>query len=359
MIMRIAFAAAVASLLVAAPVFAEDAGSTDASSGVTPTADAGSAATDTSGASVADATTTPTSDAGSATPTGDAGGTGDDASGGGSFTVNPCWDEKCPKEVAVCKADPDCSLIAKCIKDKGDTAAKCAQDAGLDQAKFEAAFAKYSPISACGWTACADPNAGTCKDRCGTFDDKQPCNCDGLCHQYKDCCADHKAQCAAMYSCKGFCDSTISNQNSDKLACNCDASCPAGELCCEDYAITCGGTACVPKCAGKECGDDGCGKPCGACTGGAVCNSGKCIGGGEVDAGTSEEDTGASSGGSSSGGTVTDTSDTGSASSSGGTTTTPPADDGGCSATPTSNNGALALLLLAIGGMAILRRRFA
>ena len=392
MITRTAFAAAVASLLFASPAFAEDAGATDASSGATPTADAGS--TDQDAGSTADTTTgaadagtgvTPTADAGS---TDDAGTTADTTTGadagstdaimsvdttagdatsadgggtGGQFTENKCWDEKCPKEVAACKANADCAFIAKCIKDTGDSAAKCAQDAKWDQNKFNAAFQIYNAISTCGWTACADPTAGTCKDRCGTFDNKAPCNCDGLCHQYKDCCADHKAMCAAMYSCKGFCGSNISNQNSDKLACNCGDSCPGGENCCDDHALQCKGTACQPDCTGKECGDDGCGGKCGDCTGGAVCNSGKCIGGGSSsggdDAGSSSggDDAGSSSGGSSSGG-VTDASDAGS--SSGGTTTTPPrTDDGGCTAGHTGNHGQLALVLIALGGLAILRRR--
>ena len=40
------------------------------------------------------------------------------------------------------------------------------------------------------------------------------------------------------------------------------------------------GTTCT--CAGRMCGDDGCGRSCGVCSGGASCNAGMCVPGGEV-----------------------------------------------------------------------------
>lgn len=38
----------------------------------------------------------------------------------------------------------------------------------------------------------------------------------------------------------------------------------------------CAVKTCVPACSGKNCGSDGCGGDCGTCIGGMVCNSGKC-----------------------------------------------------------------------------------
>lgn len=357
MITRTALAAALATMLLAGPAFAVDAGATDASSGVTPTADAGSTA---DAGTSADAGSS--ADGGSAT---DAGGTTD------SFTLNPCWDEKCPKEVDACKKNADCAFLAKCVKDsKGDkTTTKCAQDAKWDQAKFSAASEIYTKILNCGWTACADPTKGSCKDQCGKYlGDNAPCNCDGFCVEYKDCCQDHKGICSDMYSCKGKCGQGRSQQNASQMTCSCAPNCKDDSSCCEDYDLQCGGAPCEPKCAGKECGDDGCGKSCGECTGGAVCDAtGKCIGGGgsssggTADAGSVSDagssSSGGSSGASSSGGATDATADTGS-SSGGTTTTTTNKDDSGCSATPTGNNANLALVLLALGMMVLVRRRF-
>lgn len=382
MINRTALAAAIACLLVAAPAFAdEDAGSTDASSGVTPTADAGTTA---DAGAVDDAgSSTPTADAGS---TADAGGT-DDATtsvdgvtspdaddspdggmSGGGFTENACWDEKCPKEVDACKTDKVCNALATCIKG-GKTLNTCAGDqqkAGATQEQLQAASATYNAIQECGWKACADPTKGTCVDKCGQYlGAAAPCNCDGFCVQYGDCCQDHKGVCSAMYSCGGGkCGQARGQDNAADTTCSCDDGCKAGDSCCGDYEVQCGGTKCEPSCTGKECGPDGCGGSCApGCSGGAACDAqGKCIGGGSssgADAGESD-DAGASSGGASSGGTssggVADASDVGTGSS-GGTTTTPPADSGGCSATPTSDNSQLALILFALAALALIRRR--
>lgn len=357
---RITAAACAALLLVAAPVLADDAGPTDTASDATATSDAGSGAD--AGSLAGDATST--ADAGVQPDTSD-----------GPFSVNPCWDEKCPAEVAACKAAPDCAKLGKCVKDSGKSAGACGEELKLTKEQYDPAASLFNKISTCGWTACADPTKGTCKDRCGTFDDVSPCNCDGLCKDYGDCCADHQAQCPAMFSCKGFCDAKVTNTNSDKLACNCDASCPAGADCCTDYALQCKGTSCTPNCADKQCGPDGCGKTCGSCQAGAQCDfSGKCIGGGSSSGGT--DATSSSSGGDgagSSSGAVTDAGGTdggssGGASSGGsssGTTTTTPttsSDSGGCSAAPAGSSGStgfMALILLALGGLWLRRRTLA
>ena len=44
---------------------------------------------------------------------------------------------------------------------------------------------------------------GTCAHRCGMFDKSAPCQCNGGCGAYGDCCADYAAQCANPVQCMG------------------------------------------------------------------------------------------------------------------------------------------------------------
>ena len=304
------------------------------------------------------------SDAGAATDAGspsDAVDTPAPATGTGSFNENACWDEKCPKETAACKADDMCSKFVACLK-TGKSAQACGQELQLDQAKADALNKILNPLQECGWKACADPDGGSCKDQCGKYLGRTAkCQCDDQCEQYGDCCSDYKELCGGGGSggggsCKDKCG-TPYDQNAD---CQCDNECESNNDCCPDYKDLCS-QACVPDCAGKKCGDDGCGGVCGTCAQGNTCDStGQCQPDKtETDAGTGAQDSGAATdaGGSSGGGT------SGGGTSGGGTATPAPAapkSSGGCTAAP-SSQGALpfALVIVTLFGAVILRRRFA
>lgn len=192
-----------------------------------------------------------------------------DTTATGSFSPNPCWDEKCPKETAACKALPDCVAAA---------------------AKGDLKNAEYGALANCGWKSCNDPSKGSCVGKCGKFDNTWPCNCDDACKDIGDCCADRATACPVAPAPVGSCaksDCAKDSQGIDSTGapakCYCDSTCAQTKDCCADYETTCGkgGTGpCVPQCAGKKCGPDGCGKTCGVCGAGAVCdNAGQCLGG--------------------------------------------------------------------------------
>jgi hypothetical protein len=271
----------------------------------------------------------------------------------GSFNVNPCWDEKCAKETAACKASANCVKIHDCGGDP-----KCIDPiVKADKAAGDLFFA----ISDCGYKACNDPTKGSCKDKCGKFlGDTAPCNCDDACKdpKYGDCCADIDIVCATANSCEGKCGKY------DKAAtCQCDDQCDANGDCCDDIADKCpttpagdagtstgkdAGGSCT--CANKECGDDGCGHPCGAnkgaCASGASCSSaGKCLTGATTD----------TAGGTGDAGSVKDSAGTGAV--------VPPAasnSSSGCTAGSTGSRGmGLLLVIGALIGVLAFRRRFA
>jgi len=193
-----------------------------------------------------------------------------DTTGTTSFSPNPCWDLKCPKETDACKADAAC--VAAAAKDD------------FQGNKL------YGELANCGWKNCNDPTKGSCVGKCGKYSKSWPCNCDTECQKIGDCCADLATACPPEPVPAGSCaqsdcakDSQGVDKNGAPVKCYCDSTCAQSKDCCADYETTCGkgGTGpCVPKCAGKKCGPDGCGKTCGVCGAGAVCdNAGLCLGG--------------------------------------------------------------------------------
>lgn len=193
--------------------------------GETPVTDAGPGEED-GGPVVTDAGPTVDAD-----PTEDAGPAVDvsvDAGGGGPLNENPCWDEKCPEETSACKGDAFCAEVVGCI------IADDADCIGSIQEDHPDSWDLYIAMEQCGYAACANPDGQSCEGKCGNFDQTWPCNCDDLCTQYGDCCADWEALCGG------------------------------------------GGPVCTPDCAGKECGSDGCEGTCGDCDAGEACNAGVC-----------------------------------------------------------------------------------
>jgi hypothetical protein len=139
------------------------------------------------------------------------------------FSQSPCWDAKCPDEIAACQAHNICALIAECIQE-GEAVITCFNEYGS-----ETGADLYKAIQECGWQACAT-TAGSCGGVCSYFG-PEVCNCDPLCETYGDCCEDYWV------------------------------------LCWEEPEV------CQPQCFGKSCGDDGCGGACGTCPPNAVCDA--------------------------------------------------------------------------------------
>ncbi|MCO4761550.1 MAG: hypothetical protein KC502_08610, partial [Myxococcales bacterium] len=122
---------------------------------------------------------------------------------GGTFSQNTCWDSKCTKESAACKADYICSGYIGCIKADKDGDACAKQHGWTDKTDIDNGGDLLDALQKCGWKACADPNGAKCsspgkdgaKNRCGQYDSTWPCNCDSGCTKFGDCCSDYKATC--------------------------------------------------------------------------------------------------------------------------------------------------------------------
>ncbi|MSQ83357.1 MAG: hypothetical protein EXR77_10800 [Myxococcales bacterium] len=303
-----------------------------------------------------------------------------------SFNENPCWDAKCVKETNACKNDKVCSAFVAC---KG--VAECIQKIVTTKAIDDALKAVMKPLEACGWKACADPNAGTCKGNCGKYlGATAKCNCDDACVQYNDCCADLKEVCGDNEaSCANACGGKGKFKDGKEGACYCDDECDGSGDCCKDKAQFCpsgggGDTStttdagtCAPNCAGKLCGDDdGCGGQCGGkcanatdfCTTDPATKKKACkaIGGGGADTANAGDtstgggadsvaaglaDSGPDSAKAEAAGT---TGTTGTSNSSGSTSSS-----SGCTSGSSSGNASWLVSLLALVGALALRRRFA
>jgi MYXO-CTERM domain-containing protein len=288
------------------------------------------------------------------------GDTGTTDTGGGGFTPNPCWEEKCVKEVTACKANANCVKFAAC-KDQACQEAIAKAD--------EAAVTLYNAIANCGYKACNDPTKGTCVDKCGKFlGDTAPCNCDDQCKDFGDCCADYDKVCAKVAP-KGSCKDSCGGQSGDG-ECYCDDQCAKMGDCCTDIDTFCKGqtggdgggsvgadtSSCTPVCTGKNCGDDDkCGGKCsGPCpTGGACDMATKTCKTGGADAST----TGGSDAGATDSGVKSDTAgNTGTTGTTGTATTS--SSSGGCTANGSSNGSlGMAFGLLALMGLVVRRRR--
>ena len=92
--------------------------------------------------------------------------------------------------------------------------------------------------------------------------------------------------------CGGVCGTCGANEicNPNSFTCQCEPKCDGttcgddgcgGKCSCKNSIDTCNETTkvceCVASCGEIECGTDSCGHSCGSCTGGLVCDAGKCI----------------------------------------------------------------------------------
>ena len=296
-----------------------------------------------------------------------------------SWNENPCWDQKCVKETDACKADKDCNAAHNCAEN-----ADCLKKVYTSKAIQDAVTKLMSAISDCGWKACNDPNAGTCKGSCGKYlGANAKCNCDEACTQYNDCCADKPAVCG-LPSCENACGDKGKYKDGTpdpaQNPCFCDDQCADSGDCCADNDKFCGGgggadtttaadaSACKPACTGKNCGnDDGCGGTCsGPCPGGGICavsggkkacNTGAAADtGATVDAGT-VADAGATGGVNDAGADAAMKADT-AAGTQVNNGTGSSAKSSGCTATSQGPGVGWLLGLMAVCGVLSLRRRF-
>lgn len=158
--------------------------------------------------------------------------TGPDATGGSWKPANPCWSDKCPTEVAACNADAGCIQYTGCIAQGKATDATCT--AGVSDASKQL----YGAAEQCGYAKCADPNAGTCEDKCGDFSETAPCNCDEACADYNDCCADYDKFCGEAPA-DATCEDRCGDPYLQSAPCQCDEECVDNEDCCPDYEDLC------------------------------------------------------------------------------------------------------------------------
>jgi poly(U)-specific endoribonuclease len=65
-------------------------------------------------------------------------------------------------------------------------------------------------------------------------DSSKPCQCNGACSNFGDCCLDYEAVCL---SCEGRCDDPYYQENE----CQCNDECPDHGNCCDDFDQHCDG----------------------------------------------------------------------------------------------------------------------
>ncbi|MBM4371032.1 MAG: hypothetical protein FJ098_05220, partial [Deltaproteobacteria bacterium] len=108
------------------------------------------------------------------------------------------------------------------------------------------------------WSAPAA--AQSCDGECGVYNGDWPCQCDGACFGYGDCCDDVCTFCVADFA--------------EECAAICNPACGDGFYCDAGECKAC-------DCGAAVCGMDQCGDPCGpldgGCAAGAACVLGACV----------------------------------------------------------------------------------
>ncbi len=217
-----------------------------------------------------------------------------------------CGPNGCGGICGTCAAGLTCSAAGQCAAQGCGTISAAGQCAGSVLSWCENATLQVKDCSSLGNFTCgAVPNSSPadfdclaaqgCTPACGG----KTCGADG-CGGVCGWCAASEAcvsgTCVGNDPCQGLtwqgcCDGGVLNwcQSGEKQSQSCgNSGCgwnvnnqyydcgwvgdgPA------EHPLTCGGTACVPSCAGKSCGSDGCGGVCGVCTGGLTCQDGACV----------------------------------------------------------------------------------
>jgi hypothetical protein len=169
-----------------------------------------------------------------------------DCGGGGGNAIEQCLAQNCPKSWAACTANDNCFGAAQCVE-KGGSVQQCA--------KGPKSGALLQAAVQCGiQNGClqGDSGGGSCKDRCGEYDPNEPCQCDDVCGQMGNCCADIAQECggpAASVCGDGQCDVAAGEPATcpadcgtpPKPGCKTKADCAPDEVCC----ASANGKACV------------------------------------------------------------------------------------------------------------------
>ncbi len=160
---------------------------------------------------------------------------------------------------------------------KPDTASPSQDAIGVDQAGQDAEdpvdVAIVDVLDTAGDSKTDVPVvAASCKDRCGKYDPKAPCQCDEACGESGDCCDDYPTLCAAAAGCKadGDCD--------DFDPCTAD-SCVSGTCkhagtgaCCKDA----GDCDDFDACTADTCTSSGCTHAAKSCDDSQACTTDSC-----------------------------------------------------------------------------------
>ncbi|MBR56904.1 MAG: hypothetical protein CMH54_02475 [Myxococcales bacterium] len=171
-----------------------------------------------------------------------------------------CVFEYCESELENCVSSNSCEDKMGCFIDCGSTpdcAGTCAETGGDAAAEVFLALVACAfdndclpgELEDCGDGFCGDdedpylcpedcapPWDGTCEDRCGDFNESEPCQCDFACMEYDDCCEDYMEFCGTtpVGSCEGRCG----DYDAD-APCQCNEACEQFGDCCSDYEDQC------------------------------------------------------------------------------------------------------------------------
>jgi len=175
--------------------------------------------------------------------------------------------------------------------------AKPDADASVDQAAADAppdpgaADLELPPDSGQPGSDSADTKvvAASCKDRCGKYDAKAPCQCDDLCKDSGDCCDDYAALCGSSASCKGdkdcddfdpctsdSCVAGACKHAGTGACCKTAGDCDDFDACTVDACTSSGCTNTAKDCSdGLGCTTDSCDSKTGSCS--SAVQAGFCV----------------------------------------------------------------------------------
>lgn len=186
--------------------------------------------------------------------------------GGVTNDLISCGKKNCPKQLDKCLNEKGCSAAVQCMTTCTDNACfeKCAtlgQGPALQQFGMCAVQAGCigggPPPTVCGNGKCepgespqtcpkdcGGGNPGSCKDKCGKYDDGGNCQCDEQCQQYGDCCKDYEQYCGGPIPgpvCgNGICQPPVETSESCPKDCGSSAKPCKSKSDCNDAQICCG-----------------------------------------------------------------------------------------------------------------------
>ena len=163
--------------------------------------------------------------------------------------IEGCWScgGRCGEPVnpeAACACDGQCTIFGDCCEDYAPLCEPCETDQecndGLacteDLCFYDEGCQHFVTDECLGIDP--EPLVGSCEARCyDAYDEEQSCQCDDLCDQGEDCCADFGAACSG--SCVGIC-----GLYHGAATCQCDPECVDYDDCCGDYSFNCESIEC-------------------------------------------------------------------------------------------------------------------